>query len=58
VTYKTGSELDDSIYYHLIHTTQVYGQYSTIADLHTSQFTVAHALGFSVFTSLIQATDF
>jgi hypothetical protein len=34
---------------HLIH--------SAIAILHTSQFTVAHALGFSVFTSRIPATD-
>jgi hypothetical protein len=30
--------------------------YNAIADLHTSQFTVTHALGFSVFTSGIQAT--
>jgi hypothetical protein len=33
------------------------GNYSAIADLHTLQFTVAHALGFSVFTSRILATD-
>jgi hypothetical protein len=33
-----------------------YRQYSTIADLHTLEFTVAHALGFSVSTSLL-ATD-
>jgi hypothetical protein len=33
-----------------------YNQYSAIADLHTFQFTVAHALGFSVFTSCILAT--
>jgi hypothetical protein len=32
--------------------------YRAIADLHTLQFTVTHALGFSVFTSLILATDF
>jgi hypothetical protein len=31
--------------------------YTAIADLHTLQFTVTHALGFSVFTSRIQATD-
>jgi hypothetical protein len=31
--------------------------YSAIADLHTLQFTVTHALGFSVFTSRILATD-
>jgi hypothetical protein len=31
--------------------------YSSISDLHTSQFTVTHALRFSVFTSRILATD-
>jgi hypothetical protein len=30
--------------------------YSAIADLHTFQFTVTHALGFTVFTSRILAT--
>jgi hypothetical protein len=30
---------------------------SAIADLHALQFTVTHALGFSVFTSRILATD-
>jgi hypothetical protein len=34
------------------------GNYSAIADLHTLQFTVTHALGFSVFTSRILPTDF
>jgi hypothetical protein len=34
------------------------GNYSVIADEHTSQFTVAHAVGFSAFTSRILATDF
>jgi hypothetical protein len=34
-----------------------YSQYSAIADLHTFQFTVAHAIGFSVFTSRILITD-
>jgi hypothetical protein len=33
------------------------GSYSAIADLHTLQFTVTRALGFSVFTSRILATD-
>jgi hypothetical protein len=33
------------------------GNYCGIADLHTLQFTVVHALGFSVFTSRILATD-
>jgi hypothetical protein len=31
--------------------------YSAIADLHNFQFTVAHALGFSVSTSRLLATD-
>jgi hypothetical protein len=33
------------------------GNYSAIANLHTLQFTFTHALGFSVFTSRILATD-
>jgi hypothetical protein len=57
VTYKTGSGLDDLIYWHLIHSTGNYRQYSAITDLHNLQFTVTHALGFSVFTSHILATD-
>jgi hypothetical protein len=32
--------------------------YSAIADLHNLQFTVAYALGFSVSTSRLLATDF
>jgi hypothetical protein len=34
-----------------------YNQCSAIADLHTLQFTAARALGFSVSTSRILATD-
>jgi hypothetical protein len=34
-----------------------YRQYSAIADLHNFQFTVADALGFSVSTSRLLATD-
>jgi hypothetical protein len=34
------------------------GQYSAIAILHTFQFAVAHAVGFTVFTSRILPTDF
>jgi hypothetical protein len=30
-----------------------YNQYSAIADLHNLQFTVTHALGFSVFSSCV-----
>jgi hypothetical protein len=33
------------------------GNYSAIAILHTFQLTVTHALGLSVFTSRILATD-
>jgi hypothetical protein len=40
-----------------IHTTPDYRQYSAIAILHIFQFTVTHALGFSVFISRILATD-
>jgi hypothetical protein len=57
VTYKTDFRLDDWIYWHLIHSTRSYRKYSSIADLHTLQLTVTHALGFSVFTSRILATD-
>jgi hypothetical protein len=50
--------LDDWIYCTLyIHTTRDYRQCSAIAILHTFHFTVTHALGFSVVTSRILATD-
>jgi hypothetical protein len=35
-----------------------YNQYSAIADSHNLQFTVTHALGFSVFTSRLLVTEF
>jgi hypothetical protein len=58
VSIKSGFGLDDWIYCTLyIHITRDYRQYSAIAALHTLQFTVTHALGFSVFTSRILATD-
>jgi hypothetical protein len=38
-------------------TTRDYRQSSAIAELLTFQFTITHALGFSVFTSRILATD-
>jgi hypothetical protein len=58
VTSKTGFGLDDWIYCTLyIHTVLDYRQYSAIGILHTSQFAVAHTLGFSVFTSHILAMD-
>jgi hypothetical protein len=34
-----------------------YSQYSDVADLHSLEFTVAHALEFPVFTSSLLATD-
>jgi hypothetical protein len=40
-----------------IDTTRDYRQYRGIADLHTFQFAVTHALGLSVVTSRILATD-
>jgi hypothetical protein len=54
-----GSRTDDWIYWGLlctihlvtINTTHTYKPYGAIADLHTFQFTAAHALGFSVSTS-------
>jgi hypothetical protein len=46
VNYKIEFGLDDWIYCTLyIHTLRDYRQYSSIADLHIFQFTVAHALG-------------
>jgi hypothetical protein len=41
----------------LVTTTLNYSQYSAIADLHKLHSTVAHALGFSVSTSRLLATD-
>jgi hypothetical protein len=58
VTYKTGFGLRDWIHCTLyIHTVQDYRQDSAIAILHAFQFTAAHALGFSVFTIRILATN-
>jgi hypothetical protein len=34
-----------------------YKQYSAIADLHNLQFTVAYALGFSVYTNRLLVTE-
>jgi hypothetical protein len=42
---------------HSLLITLKYRQYSAIADLHTLYSTVAHALGFSVSTSRLLATD-
>jgi hypothetical protein len=57
VTYKTGFWLDDWIYCTLYTQLGSIGNCSAIIDLHSLQFTVTHALGFSAFTSRIQATD-
>jgi hypothetical protein len=45
--------IDPSLY----HLSLTYKPYSTIAELHTFQFTVVHALWFSIYTSHILATD-
>jgi hypothetical protein len=42
---------------HSLWITLKYRKYNAIADLHNLQFTVPHALGFSVSTSLLLATD-
>jgi hypothetical protein len=47
----------DSIYSHLIHSTRNYRKLQRYRYSHSLQFTVTHALGFSVFTSRILATD-
>jgi hypothetical protein len=58
VTYKTGFGFDDWIYWHLIHSQLgTTGNCRAIANFHTLQFTVTHALGFSVFASCILTTD-
>jgi hypothetical protein len=53
----TGSGLVDWIHSCLFTSTLSYNQCSAIADLHIFQFTAAHALGLSVSTSRILATD-
>jgi hypothetical protein len=59
VTYKTGSGLYNWIYWHLLHSHN-----SGLQEIHRYrssthfQFTVAHALGFSVSTSRILATEY
>jgi hypothetical protein len=58
VTTITGSSSDDWIYWQLGYTLLITLKYSAIADLHDFQFTVAHALGSSVFTSRVLATVF
>jgi hypothetical protein len=61
-TNKMGSSWDDWIFTswvtHSLLVTLTHRQYSAIADIHTFQFTVAHAIGFSPSTSRILATNF
>jgi hypothetical protein len=60
VTNITGSRLDDWIYWHFGTSVTISlndNQYSATADLHNLQFTVAHALGFSVLTSRLLVTE-
>jgi hypothetical protein len=54
---NNGSRSDDWIYWCFFTITLNYNQYSAIANLHTFQFTVAHALGFSVSTGRLLAMD-
>jgi hypothetical protein len=60
VTKITSSSSDDWIYYHFGYNhsqLELIFNYNAIAILRTFQFTVAHALGLSVFTSRILATE-
>jgi hypothetical protein len=58
VTYKTGFRLDDWIYCTLyIHTLGTTGSTALSLFYTHLQFTIAHILGFSVFTNRILATD-
>jgi hypothetical protein len=52
-----GFEFDVGFIVRNVFTTRDYRQYSAMAVLHTLQFTVTHALGSTVFTSRILATD-
>jgi hypothetical protein len=53
----TGSSSDDWIYWHFGYNLLIALNYNDIAILNTLQFTVAHALGLSVSTSRLLATD-
>jgi hypothetical protein len=56
-TKMTGSSSDDWIYYHLVtHSHLIPLTYNAIDNLHHLQHTVAHALGFFIFTSRLLAT--
>jgi hypothetical protein len=57
VTEITVSTLDDLIFSTSVTNSLNHTQYSAIANLHTFQFTVAHAQKFSVSASRLLATD-
>jgi hypothetical protein len=57
IDYRRGFELDNWIYWHLIHTIRDCKQLQRYRYSTHFQFTVTHALGFSVFTSRNLATD-
>jgi hypothetical protein len=58
VTYKAGFGLDDWIYCTLYIHNSALQAFTALSLIYTLQFTVTHALGFSVFTSRILATNF
>jgi hypothetical protein len=57
VTYKTGFLLHDWIYWHLIRSQPGTIGNTALSLIYTLQFTITHALWFSVFTSRILAKD-
>jgi hypothetical protein len=58
VTNITGPSPDDWIYWHFrLQPLLITLKYSATTDLHTLQTTVAHALGFFIYTSRLLATD-
>jgi hypothetical protein len=58
MTYKTGSDWKIGFIDNLYTPLGTPGNYSAIADQHTLQFTITHAIRFSVCTSRILATVF
>jgi hypothetical protein len=55
----TSSRSDDWIYCHFGHNVCLnHNYYRAVADIHNLQFTVAHALGFLVFTRRLLVTEF
>jgi hypothetical protein len=57
-TKMTGSSSGDWVYWHFrLQSPLITIKYSGIADLHNLQHTVAHALGFFVFTCRLLVTE-